>query len=163
MSTTRLLSYLPWFGLVACIEPLGPTPEPSSVLRLEANLDGCATVVEICALTEPPQCHAYCADENPGPTQPDCEPPSDAGEAFFCGDDVCLPVGTDESGLPLWLCGSETDNCSIGYDVATGIETIDCSVPPSDGPSELPPGEGVPPPEGGVEPGDPGAGDPPTP
>ena len=135
------------------------------VLRLDGNLDGCASVVEVCAESFPPQCFDYCADQDPAPGD-DCEPvaiapgtpddpsggePGEPGEGYVCGGTPCIPLdlpGSDD-GSPTAIYCVEDPSCVVAYDVETGSETVTC-LPPSDGGGS----DGEP----GAVPGDPGPG-----
>jgi len=116
-------------------------PSDSKRLRLEGNVEGCANVETVCAMSEPPQCFDYCADEGPGSGGGDCQPIAGAYET--CGDAPCA-VGVDDKGTEFEVC--YPPDCTISFDAATGTETISC--PPGTSPGS----------PGGSEPGNPGTG-----
>lgn len=121
-------TFPPMLLLLAIALPLGgcsdsrdDDPSESRVLRLGSASDDCENPVSICRETFPPQCDTYCADAPP----PDCD------RAGACDDCV---VSIDDRGQELIACPG--DDCSIGYDPDTGVETIEC--PPGTGGGSVP-------------------------
>lgn len=142
------------FLLAACSGSNSSTSS-SSRLHLDGVVDGCQNVQQICAESYPPQCFDYCADEDPGQGGGDCQPV--AGAIETCGGEPCA-VGVDENGAEFEVC--YPPDCTVSYDAATGVETIECPTEPADpGPGAVPgsPGGSDP---GGSEPGDPGGSEP---
>lgn len=125
VATPLLLAFSLGLGLAACNDndALDRDPGGRRVLSLASASDDCENPVTICRESYPPQCDTYCADAPP----PDCD------QDGACDDCV---VSNDDSGQEILACPG--DDCSVSYDVATGVETIDC--PPSTGGGDGEPG-----------------------